>query len=356
MGDGYYVVGMDELKKTRVAYCGAKAFLEQHYGDFMKFLHLAFARPRQVEMLQKFGMNDVIDDFINKGKKNVALFDWKEPDPRKSFDMTLEELREAKDAGASADDMILYKVLRKRGMRTTWDHIQELREAFGEETERAVRAVTRHRSTPTKLYRYIQKKQKNRGWGQTLHFWLDYVCMVEKLGWDLNEETVLFPKKLQRRHDEATAENNERLHQIYLIEHAEELEQQKKQMETRHRRYDFELNGFFIRCADDPQEILLEGKTLQHCVGGYAERHMSGITTILFLRRTDAPGQSLYTIEMNGAKMRQIHGYRNEHDGAPDPRVKMAWLLDPWLEWIANGSKRDKKGNPKIPQLAAKTA
>lgn len=354
-GDGYYVVNTDELEKTGIAYCGAEAFLKAPC-DFVKWLELAFARPRQVEMLHKFGLDEVVTDLINRGKKNVALFDWNEPDPRKSFDMTFEELREAKDAGASADDMILYKILRKRGMRTTFDKVQGLKSAFGEETERAVRAVTRYGENPMKLYRYIQKKRKNKGWGQTLHFWLDYVDMARKLGWDLHDETVLLPKDLQRRHDEATAENNERLHQIYLREHAEELAQQKKQMETRHRRYDFELNGFFIRCADDPQEILLEGKALQHCVGGYAERHMSGSTTILFLRRTEAAEQSLYTIEMNGAQMRQIHGFRNERGGAPDPRKKMAWLLDPWLAWIAAGSKRDRKGNPKIPQLAEKTA
>lgn len=353
-GDGYYVIGLDELKKTRIAYCGGEAFLKEPC-DFVKWLHLAFARPRQVEMLHKFGLDEVVTDLLNRGKKNVALFDWKEPDPRKSFDMTFDELRAAKDAEASVDDMILYKVLRKRGMRKEWEYLTQLREFFGHETERAVRAVTRHGVTPSKLYRYTKRFAKGRGHSQIVQLWLDYVRMAENLGWSLNEESVLLPKDLRRRHDEAAAEENERLHQIYIREHAEELAKQQKQLAKRHRRYDFELNGYMIRLANDPQEIIAEGKTLKHCVGGYAERHMSGRTTILFLRQSDAPGVSLYTIEMNGTELRQIHGYRNEKDGAPNPRKTMAWLLAPWLAWIAAGSKRDKQGKPKIPQ-AAKTA
>ena len=30
--------------------------------------------------------------------------------------------------------------------------------------------------------------------------------------------------------------------------------------------------------------IKREGRVLDHCVGGYADRHMKGVTTILFLR------------------------------------------------------------------------
>lgn len=348
-GDGYYVIAIDELKKTPVAYCGGEAFLEEPC-DFMKFLHLAFARPRQVEMLHKFGLDEVITDLLNRGKKHVALFDWNEKDPQKSFGLTFEEIREAKAAKADAWAMEKYKWLKKRGEKTSFKDIVMLHLLLNYNAEEILKKTMRLGVKPKRLARYFLKNDRSP------HIWKDYVDMAEVLGWDLNEESVLLPKDLQRRHGEATAENNERLHQIFLRKHREEAEKQKIGLKKRHKKYDFEMNGFFIRLANNPMEILQEGKTLQHCVGGYAERHMSGVTSILFLRRKDAPETSLYTIEMLGDRLQQIHGFQNERDGAPKPRLTMAWLLEPWLAWIAAGSKRDKKGNPKIPQLAEKTA
>ena len=78
---------------------------------------------------------------------------------------------------------------------------------------------------------------------------------------------------------------------------------------------------------------------------------MLGQCTILFLRRCDAPDASLYTIEMRGNDLQQIHGYRNEHvhgTKMPDPQETMAWLLEPWLDWLKKGSPRDEDGTPKI--------
>jgi len=351
-GSGYWVIGGEELNKTSVKYCGFEEDLK-HCQGLMKSLHVAFARPRQVEMLHKFGLDSVIYDLTGRGVKNCALFDWNEPDPRLSFDMTFDELRAAKTAGAGADDMVLYKILRKAGLRAEFEDLRELREYFRTETNRIVRKCAKYGVSPEKVNRYLHRLgEKNAP--QMRQMWLDYVRMAENLRWNLKEQSVLLPKDLRSRHDEAAAEENERLHQIYLREHAEELAKQKEQLKKRHKKYDFEFGGYFIRLADDPQEILAEGKTLKHCVGGYAERHMSGKTSILFLRKADEPLRSLFTIEMDGAKLRQIHGYKNDMNG-PQPSKTMAWMLEPWLAWVAAGSKRNKDGSPKIPQ-AAKTA
>lgn len=116
------------------------------------------------------------------------------------------------------------------------------------------------------------------------------------------------------------------------------------------------MGDYLIRCAVSANEIIREGKNLQHCVGGYAQRHMSGALTICFLRRRDAPHKSLYTIEMQGNRLMQIHGFQNDRNAA-NPRTTMAWMIKPWLDWIAKGSKRDKDGKPRLPKKKeAKTA
>ena len=81
---------------------------------------------------------------------------------------------------------------------------------------------------------------------------------------------------------------------------------------------------------------------------------MSGKTTILFLRRVEAPETPVYTIQMNGNSLVQIHGFKNEgvYSGkgriAPDPRNTMRWILDPWLKWVQKGSPRTKNGAPRL--------
>ena len=100
-------------------------------------------------------------------------------------------------------------------------------------------------------------------------------------------------------------------------------------------------------------------------MGDYADRHLNGTLTILFLRRSDRPEMPYVTIEMDGNQLRQIHGYKNEtkpcadNPGRVSPRVRHKDFLDTWLRWLRSGSKRNADGTPKLPkrkQNVAKTA
>ena len=120
----------------------------------------------------------------------------------------------------------------------------------------------------------------------------------------------------------------------------------------------------YTPCKDikSAQEIMDEGRILKHCVAGYADRHMQGQVTILFMREAAAPDKPFLTIEMAGNKLVQIHGYRNEGlysakgRFAPDPREVHREWLDTWLEWLKKGSKRDKKGKPVLPKKRGNVA
>lgn len=66
-------------------------------------------------------------------------------------------------------------------------------------------------------------------------------------------------------------------------------------------------------------ELVVEGNTLNHCVGGYGDRHAKGKKIILFIRRYRRPERSYYTLNISfeGDKPReiQLHGYGNERHG-----------------------------------------
>ena len=84
---------------------------------------------------------------------------------------------------------------------------------------------------------------------------------------------------------------------------------------VRKQKYEFELDGLIIRFPLTSAAIRYEGKVLNHCVGGYAERHIKGVLTILSLRRAEEPNRPYVTIEMNGNRIVQVHGYKNDLGG-----------------------------------------
>lgn len=79
---------------------------------------------------------------------------------------------------------------------------------------------------------------------------------------------------------------------------------------------EFESGELIVIQPKEIQDIIEEGRTLHHCVGGYANRHAAGELTIMFLRKKDEPDTPYYTIEVsNELKIVQCRGYRNNNAG-----------------------------------------
>ena len=80
-----------------------------------------------------------------------------------------------------------------------------------------------------------------------------------------------------------------------------------------------------IRPAADAGEIILEGRTLHHCVGGdtYLSRHAEGTSTILFLRKKEHPEIPYITVEISGKRICQWYG---AYDKKTDEKENEAWL------------------------------
>ena len=159
---------------------------------------------------------------------------------------------------------------------------------------------------------------------------------------------MLWPEQLYTAHDMAVAELADR-------RAGEEKSRRAISLKERRLKYEFELDGLRIVFPATGGAIKREGKALAHCVGGYAERHLNGFCTILFLRRVDEPHTPYVTIEMDGNKIRQIHGYHNDTlPGSPKPREVHKAFLDVWLRWLRTGSKRNEDGTPKLPKRQKK--
>lgn len=207
----------------------------------------------------------------------------------------------------------------------------------------AVECAKRAGVSTEKAVSYVQTKDPRR----TVQEWKDYLDIATKLGYDLTRPDVTMPKNLTERHDAAAAA-------LQAERDAEAMKAYKKRYKQLKKKYEFEMDGLRIIVPVSGTEIVREGKTLEHCVGGYAARHLSGATTILFLRRSRKPGTSFATIQMGGMKgndIVQAYGYRNDrYKNAVSIRTRYQNFIDTWLEWLRQGSKRNSAGKPILNQ------
>ena len=170
---------------------------------------------------------------------------------------------------------------------------------------------------------------------------------------NLENPIFLLPRDLDRKHDETTAA-------WAAMQDLAKDKEYRKRLRKLTRRYSYTDGTYLVRPPVSGAEIKREGQMLHHCVGGYADRHLSGATTILFLRRRDRPGKPLVTIEMRGNAIVQIHGWDDERTPCPDNpertscRELYGIFLEEWTGWLAAGSRRDKRGRPIPPRKIGK--
>lgn len=372
----YYVFGLEEIANSNFKYCQYEHYENDRcdseerplYADLCKYLAAYSIFPRQIEMLMKTGGKPLVTDLVSGRRKNRNIIKWNATNPCDAFGLDKAELRAFRESGCDILTIEYYKKLRRKKLLTSFASLHEFETTMDVGTmQDVIKTCIKKNIHPDKICRYINRFTGQRCYGGFYSFamawrdWRDYTVMAEKLGYDLTVETVLMPRNLDLAHHEAQQEMHLKEAREEREKKKELLKKEKESLARRQKKYNIEHEGYFIRIAESADEVTNEGKALVHCVGGYAERHMDGKTTILFLRRCGAPDKALYTIQMDGNQLIQIHGYMNERLGgskkAPDPRETMRWLLDPWLEWVKKGSPRRKDGTARLPKYEeAKTA
>jgi hypothetical protein len=367
----YRVIGIDAIGKSSFRYCQYENFRRQYHtgnmhDDLMKYLAACCIYPRNIEMLMKAGPRELVISLVCGRKKNADIIKWGVDDPCEAFGLDRRELKEFMRK-PDIDVLRIYKLMKRWKMKPTFPDAENIEACLRDEAVPFIWMCAKYGLKPMPTIRYLDKFCGQRCYGgyfapyNSYTMWRDYLQAEAAVGYDMKNEVVLKPKDLFIAHDAAAAEHNRRLEEIQRRERAEKDAEERKRMkalqrkhrkvmETRQKALNFSGERYFIRVAETADEVIKEGKALQHCVGGYAQRHIEGATTICLLRAIDEPNEPLCTIEMRTNKtLAQIHGYQNDR-GGPDPREAYAEILDPWLKWIAAGSKRDADGNPVLPE------
>ncbi len=357
----YIPLGIGMLPLSSLRWCQYDRWFDDAFGSFVggldwetepfRVAHLVrylaeYTRRPQMEFLAKLGHFDVLKDLILRKKPNDNLVNWEAKSPPDFFRMSKQEYRIFSESGLSAADLKIFRKLRKSGVGM--EQFVLARETFGLELDNVLRRCAELGVGLGKAVRYLERQGDGAAMAR---LWRDYLDAARKLDYDLSRPDVAMPKDLFARHDAAVAAVKTSTEMMSAKKYAARFRQLTEQ-------FAFELDGLCVRAPQSVQEIVAEGRTLRHCVGGYAARHAEGKVTILFLRKMKNPEAPYVTIELtaeqNPKKLRivQIHGFCNDRDVQTPPYLRHKDFLEIWLNWVHSGSPRREDGVPDIPETA----
>lgn len=355
--DGYYVYQTEEIWKSNMKYCAVDFYIDDPVEDgswtynVMKYMTAYCERPK-LELVCKWGLWDIAGDLVRYRKTNGHTVNWNGNTPWEFLKITRNEWNAY--SGSTYGSVELLRCSRKLKVPViplleTCLQVDEQIDHWG---QKAVELQAR--GIPLKeQVKYIQKAYDSYGGYRTfsggLQYWIDYLSMAEKVGRDVSLTGAMMPRNLIDAHDEMVALERQLRDEIQ----AKELQQRNAAYETRRKKlekkYGYRSHGLMIKVPESAGAIIREGNILKICVGGYTERHLTGKTTILFLRRERKPDTPYICIELdNKDRIVQIHGYKNENCGRAgkrprNPREKFEPFLSEWLSWVKAGSKRTEK-------------
>jgi hypothetical protein len=292
------------VKGTPFEYCTWELY---DHKDMVEFFDIA-AKYKCIEFLSKVGLGCFVNTKLEGGSTYGAI-NWRGDTPEKVLRLTKSEIKEMRKTGAIGMRALRhYQILKREGPRLTWIEAREMSDLIDDYNAGELRKFTRYASIQTiKLYFAKQMRREGkysyRSGGEVLSTWRDYIRDCIELGMDLSQDHVLFPNNLHAAHQKTIKK--------VKIKADETLNHKTKSRLKELDRFKFENNGLILRPAVSSIELFEEGKTLHHCVGGYAKRYADGDIDLFVLRKASDPNTPFYTVEVIGQNITQVRGKKN---------------------------------------------
>lgn len=366
---GYWLVGTEKLENTFLKYLDTSKY-EKLWGrctrgyseiPYCKIISL-FARYKSLEFLEKQGFDDFVFRMLIKESEAPTLYDWQATTPYKFFKkLSKSEIKELKGNDVcTRGDVYCYLQMKAVNNKISVEEYVELKKAGGYYFEALSKKMRKHKIQTKTMLNFLNKLENGKKVDDferlktyRVSTWLDYVEAAEACGYDLSVHNVLFPKELKTAHDEAVAvreqvrfENEKKRQAEKLRKEQDALNDKNNSYAKRYKKlqkaYEYSDGKYCVVIPKGATEIVLEGRALSHCVGGYAERHIKGKTTILFMRKVENTEEALVTIELNEESLTviQAHGKKNR-----DPSDEEQAFIDKWLKNVKR--RKNKKSNKK---------
>lgn len=310
---------------TDFKYCDIDAYCKAsgNNSNYIKYVTMFCKYPRAVEYLMKAGFDKLFADYLTYPTHHV--FNMRAKTPEKLFKLSKSHIKYFKTNknGMDCSNLAYLQVLEKANLpENVLRYLYEKSDSYS--FIHAWKHILKYTSY-TKATNYLKKQTKVTLFPD--RYYADYILDCEKLGYNLAESYILFPRDLHvahsrtieliRANEEAARKAKTKQQRIEAAKKNAALNKNiKKQFNDLCKKYEFHSNGLFIRPARGVKEIKNEGIIQHICVGSdnqsYIKNHANGVAFILFVRKENEPDTPFYTVEItNTDSVVQCRGYRN---------------------------------------------
>lgn len=325
---------MNCLNGTILQYSGIREYIYQNYSNANIIDYLTkYMKYPVIEKLVKAGLMKLVDNIQDISK----YLDINQKRLVDILRIKKERLQLLKDNGASVR---LYKILVMEKENNLYIEQNDLLDLYRwgiNELQLAniLRCMTIKKFiNHTKKYITSDVEKFNRcayrSFSERIaNRYADLLGMLIDFGYDTTNTVHIFPNNLKAKHDELALAIN-------AVQNEKDKNAKNSQypnIETMYEElaeeYFFEKDGLFIRPAMSAAEIVAEGQTLHHCVGGntYLINHNMGSSIILFIRYVDIPQEPYVTVEYCDGKVKQWYGQKdNKVDKDQNEKFLNAWI------------------------------
>lgn len=338
------IFGADENDGTPFARAWSDEYLMLDQGQDATEALTMISKYPCVEYLTKLGLTDFLRYWL-RDCLPPRMINWRGKDMAGVLRLSRQRLGDLKASGYDLTPELaaILQYADKNGIRCSIQTAVALENTIRymdkHMTDRLAAALAFHQpSRRAKALKYMAKicgRHNQMGFSDFRDYWSE----CHRLGTNLNDDAVAFPKDF----GEAHRRTHERLRMI------EDAENRKKKESTYARwadlieehyaalekKFGFRFGGLELRPAANPAEVVREGETLHHCVAGYVGRYAEGKTVICVLRRSVEPDTPWRTVELTPeGTLVQDRGYRNDmHAGIPMDEHYRAALDLFWEAW-----------------------
>lgn len=300
-GKVYWSNLREVLHGTKCQYSSLWTLLEQHPERHFYSLNFLQDYEPAYEYFIKLGMHNLVFEYADRSNF------WTSDDmslPKHYTNLT-EALKvpktmipALKEMNPTKKELAMFRAAAAAGKWTTPDEVRRI-----EKTVNDVRIFSVQETTPHKIMKYM--KQHNDGNASVVfREWIDYIGFCRKLGYNLKNSFVIFPKNLRKAHDTL-------MNRIKVKESRAADKKIRAMFKEYQKRFAWQKGDYVMivpRCAAD---IIKEGQDQHNCVGGYVDSVSKKETVVLFLRKKNEPNKSLYTVEYHNGQVEQCRSFAN---------------------------------------------
>ena len=352
---GYKYLGIERLRNSFLKYCCAEEFAEYLHDNQYEFPLITYLQKASrypiLEKLIKSGFEEIVARWLTKDGPRVT-FQLRAKTIQKALDLNSDEMDYIRNSSNVADTYRSYLKFRSK-LEVSGNFAQriEKHERFGRAVDNIVDISKLTGLSHEKTMGYIVRQTNGQDTHACSTAWLDYLKQCVKLDYNVRDTAICKPRNLWEAHNRLTK----------LISNKENTEMNDALVSRINSRkwLEFESGRFVVIQPQSVGEIIVEGKRLDHCVGGYIGEHAAGNTNIMFLRMKARPWKPFYTMEIdNMGVIRQCHGYGNNvpsKHGVPKTQEIKDFEAEYQKYLFSQFSKRLKKSG-KVLEKARKTA